>query len=525
MKQSWISFEQSNSFSSFFLDYINQKPALAPFYQAFPTIDNFKQQLDLKSKSFPDKVRTILVDQLTAQYLNLTITDAVKKNISDLKSAKTFTVVTGHQLNIFTGPLYFIYKIVTVINACKKLKASYPEFNFVPIYWMASEDHDYEEISTFSLYGKKYKWQTDQAGAVGRFNPESIKEILSKLPGDVKVFSDAYLKNKTLAQAARHYVNELFGSEGLIVVDADDRELKKILAPVMQDDVFNHTAKQQVDETNQKLGKEGYHTQVHAREINFFYLDAGVRERIESVEGKFVLTDSGKSISKAELEKIIKESPEKLSPNVILRPLYQEMILPNLAYVGGRAENVYWLQLKQVFDHYKITFPILLPRNFGLVLESTVSRKFSKTGLSLQDLFLSKPDLFNLFTRSNADHKLELNREKSTFEMFFNLIKQDAEKIDKTLGPLVGAESKRMLHSLEKIERKLVKAEKRFQSDKLRQLEEVKDKLFPNGSLQERSDNFLNFYQADKDFIKKILDRFDPFDFRMNIFQYDEAGT
>ena len=154
-------------------------------------------------------------------------------------------------------------------------------------------------------------------------------------------------------------------------------------------------------------------------------------------------------------------------------------------------------------------------------MDANTSRKFSKTGMALQDLFLEKHELFNAFVRQHADHKLELEREKATFEMFFKLIQQNAEKIDKSLGPLVEAETKRNQNSLSKIERKLLKAEKRFQSDKLRQLEEVKDALFPNGNLQERTDNFLNFYQSDPLFIKKITGLFDPFDFRMNIFQYD----
>jgi bacillithiol biosynthesis cysteine-adding enzyme BshC len=524
MKQSWISFEQSNSFSPFFLDYINQKPALKPFYQAFPAITNFKSQLELKRKSFSKENRTLLADRLTRQYEGFAISESVKKNLDSLREPKTFTVVTGHQLNIFTGPLYFIYKIVTVVNTCKKLKEAYPDCHFVPVYWMASEDHDYEEISTFSLYGKKYKWQTNQTGAVGKFSTDGLKEIAVALPGDTSIFKEAYSKNKTLAQAVRHYVNKLFGDEGVLVMDADDRELKKVLAPVMRDDVFNHTVKNLVEKTNVALEKLGYHTQVFARDINFFFLDATVRERLEVKDGAFTLADSGQTLSKEIVEKLINETPEKLSPNVILRPLYQEMILPNVAYVGGPAENVYWLQLKSIFDHYQVPFPILLPRNFATVMDSPLSRKFSKTGLELQDFFLPKADLINYFVRKHAGHKLQLNKEKETFGVFFNLIKQDAEKIDKTLGDLVGAEAKRAFNSLEKIEHKLVKAEKRFQSDKLRQVEEVKDALFPNGNLQERTDNFLNFYQPDPDFIKKIAQRFDPFDFRMNIFRYDEAG-
>jgi len=521
MKHSQISFEQSNSFTPFFLDYINQKPALKAFYQAFPTIGNFKEQLELKGKSFPKQTRNLLSERLIDQYEGFTISDSVKNNLTALRNAKTFTVVTGHQLNIFTGPLYFIYKIITVINACKKLKAAYPDCQFVPVYWMASEDHDYEEISTFSLYGKSYKWQTGQTGAVGRFSPDGLKELMSDLPGEIGIFKEAYTKHKTLSEAVRCYVNNLFGDEGLVVIDADDRELKKLLAPAMRDDLFKHTAKNLVEQTNAALEKEGYHPQVYARDINFFFLEGNVRERIETTDRGFILSDSRKLFTKDEIEKIIEQTPEKLSPNVILRPLYQEVILPNVAYVGGPAENVYWLQLKSVFDHFKIPFPVLLPRNFALVMDSSVSKKFGKTGVEVADLFLSKTELINRFIRKHASHKLELNKEKATFEMFYNLIKQNAEKIDKTLGQLVQAEAKRTSNSLEKIERKLLKAEKRFQSDKLRQIEEVKDKLFPNGSLQERTENFLNFYQPDPGFIKKISQLFDPFDFRMNIFRND----
>jgi bacillithiol biosynthesis cysteine-adding enzyme BshC len=525
MKHSHISFEQSHAFNQFFLDYINGKESLKPFYGTSPKIENFRQQVELKDKAFPKESRNKLSDVLGQQYQGLTISESVKNSLSSLRDAKTFTVITGHQLNIFTGPLYFIYKIATVVNACQNLKATYPDYNFVPVYWMASEDHDFEEISYFKLYGKKYVWKTTQTGAVGRFSTDSLKELLAEVPGEIGVFKEAYTKHKTLAQAVRFYVNKLFGDEGLIVVDGDSRELKQLFASVMSDDLFKHTAKTLVEKTNKALEKEGYSTQVFARDINFFYLESGIRERLEKTESGFRLADGSKKFSSIEIEKIIQESPEQLSPNVILRPLYQEMILPNLAYVGGPAENVYWLQLKSVFDNYKTPFPILLPRNFAMVMDGPTSRKFSKTGMELCELFLSKADLLNAFVRKHAGHKLQLTREHASFEMFFDLIRQDAEKIDKTLGPLVAAESKRTFNSLAKIERKLLKAEKRFQSDKLRQMEEVKDALFPNGSLQERTDNFLNFYQQDSTFIKKILGLFDPFDFRMNIFRYDEAGA
>src|SRR5258708_5034848 len=338
MRLEKVPFSETRSFSSFFLDYILQKDSLRPFYSRFPLRENFKVQRDEKS-SFPKLHRDVLVRVLQKQYKNVQTTDPVKKNMAALSSERTFTVTTGHQLNIFTGPLYFIYKIVTVINTCKVLKEHYPEFNFVPVYWMASEDHDYDEIKSFRLYGKKYSWETNQTGAVGKFDPKSLSKLAEELPGDVSVFKNAYSKNKTLAEAVRYYVNELFGKEGLVVVEADNHEFKSLFTKVVRDDLFQHTSKKLVEEKNQQLEALGYHPQVFAREINLFYLDKNIRQRIEKVEDGFKVVDTSIQFSTKEVEALIESTPEKFSPNVILRPLYQETILPNLAYVGGPAEE------------------------------------------------------------------------------------------------------------------------------------------------------------------------------------------
>src|SRR5690606_4293984 len=219
-----IPFEATHAFTPFFLDYIHQKESLKPFYNRFPTVENFKDQLAEKSGSFPAQHRDVLVASLLKQYENIDTTDAVKANLEKLKHPNTFTVTTGHQLNIFTGPLYFIYKIVTVINTCKQLKQAYPQHDFVPVYWMASEDHDYDEIKSFRLYGKKYTWETNQQGAVGRFHTYDFKKLLTEIPGDITLFKEAYTKHKKLSDAVRYYVNTLFGSEGLLVVDGEDRK-------------------------------------------------------------------------------------------------------------------------------------------------------------------------------------------------------------------------------------------------------------------------------------------------------------
>ena len=222
MQHKKIPLADTKAFSPFFLDYLEQKETLKPFYDRYPLVSNFDEQLREKAKSFPPENRSTLVSVLREQYKGLAAGDVVEKNIASLRDSKTFTVTTGHQLNIFTGPLYFVYKIVTVINACKKLKDRFPDFHFVPVYWMASEDHDYDEIRYFRLYGKKYVWLTTQKGAVGRFTTHGLGELADQIPGDVTIFKDAYKRNKTLADAVRQYVNALFGNEGLVVIDADN---------------------------------------------------------------------------------------------------------------------------------------------------------------------------------------------------------------------------------------------------------------------------------------------------------------
>lgn len=528
MQLSKVPLQQTSSFSDFFLDYIHQKETLSPFYHRFPSPSAFKEQIVEKTKSFTAQYRSVLVSELYEQYKGLTLSKTVKDNLALLKKETTFTITTGHQLNIFTGPLYFIYKIVTVINTCKILKEQYPEYDFVPMYWMASEDHDYDEIKSFRLYGKKYTWNTSQKGAVGRFSTQGFDTLLRDVPGEINVFKKAYLENDTLAGAVRYYVNELFSKAGVVVIDGDSARLKSLFTRVIKDDIITGGTKHCVDETTQQLEALGYKTQVYCRDINFFYLEDGLRSRIEKKGDRYAVIDTAISFSGEEILKEIDSSPEKFSPNVILRPLYQEIILPNLAYTGGPAEIVYWLQLKALFSNYQIPFPVLLPRNFALVIDSHSIKKIEKTSLEITELFREKNDLFNYWVTTHSHHDLSVDAERISVNRIFNDLKQRAENIDKTLSLLVAAENKRAMNSLDKIERKLLKAEKRIHKERLGQIEAVKETLFPNGNLQERSDNFLNFFQSDPLFIQKLIHYFDPFDFRFNILLYqshDQASA
>jgi bacillithiol biosynthesis cysteine-adding enzyme BshC len=515
-----IPFASTHSFSQSFLDYIEGAPALEPFYTALPYSKNFKAQLE--SRNFPEAHREVTARVLRRQYEGFDISEKTERNIALIKDTNTFTITTGHQLNIFTGPLYFVYKIITVIKACENLKAQYPEYNFVPVYWMASEDHDFAEINHFRFNGKKFSWNTQQTGAVGRFHTKEIKPIFNQIISMPDFFKEAYLKRKNLAEAGRHYVNALFGDQGLVVIDADDRELKNLLKPVIKDDIFKNSPKSLVEATSAKLEDLGYRTQVFPRDINFFYLKDSVRSRLVFENGEYGVLDTDIRFTTAELKTEIEEYPERFSPNVVLRPLYQELLLPNLAYVGGPSELVYWLQLKEVFTHFETKFPLLMPRNFAGVITPNILQKVEKESLSFEELFSDVNDLVNEKVTENATKALTLASEMDDLNAVFNQIMSQASDIDMTLEKLVLAERKRTQNSIHKIEKKFLKAEKRNQDTLVNRIYAIKEALFPGGSPQERKDNFLNFYIPDPNFIDSCMESLDPFDYRFHLIKANE---
>jgi bacillithiol biosynthesis cysteine-adding enzyme BshC len=522
MKVTHVPLADTGFFSDTFNAYLQQQASLQPFYGRFPSIQNFKEQIEEKQKTFPRENRALLTEVLKKQYAGLQISDKTKVNLAGLADENTFTITTGHQLNIFTGPLYFIYKIVTVINAAKALQAQYPEYRFVPVYWMASEDHDFDEIKYFSLFGKKYVWETDQQGAVGRFQTSGIEAILAELPEKVELFEKAYTQSSNLADAVRAYVNDLFGSYGLVVVDGDTPELKKLLVPIVQDDLLKNTSHQLVVQTNSKLSEAGHKPQIHAREINFFYLANSLRERIVFEDDKYKVLNTELAFNKEELNTLLQEHPERFSPNVVLRPVYQELILPNLAYCGGPAEIVYWLQLKEVFNQYQLPFPVLLPRNFAMVVNKTNHEKATKLELSLTDLLKSELVLKEELLSKLSGGKWMIEEEKQQVTDLFQQLKAKALELDKTLEGMIGAEEAKTLKGLENIEKRLKKAEEQKLETALNRIYALKEKLFPNGSLQERVDNFLNFYLNHPEFVKQLVDVLNPFEFSFNILALDE---
>ena len=300
-----LPYADTGYFSKLICDYLDKKDALNPFYNRFPEIENFGDQIAEKRKSFSSETRKVLVASLEQQYSGITDKNTVLKNLVLLNNQNTFTVTTGHQLNLFTGPLYFLYKIISAIKLSRQLKEKYPDGDFVPVYWMATEDHDFDEINHFNFEGTKVQWnrpdvQDNDGGAVGRLDNsglDAVHERICKAFGDTQngqhlcqLFEDAYLKHETLAEATRYLAHRLFGEEGLVIVDGDDQDLKRLFAPFVGDELFDQTSGKEVNGQAEKLMEAGYGVQVTARDINLFYLTDNLRERIIKRDGKFFVT-------------------------------------------------------------------------------------------------------------------------------------------------------------------------------------------------------------------------------------------
>lgn len=514
MQHHTIGFDKSHQFSAIFLDYIQKNEQLKPFYNYFPTIENFEKQIKIKEK-FSTAQRTILVESLDNQYKNIGI--ETPKVVFSLKNENTFTVTTGHQLCLATGPLYFIYKIITVINLAKQLKEKYPQYQFVPVYWLASEDHDFAEVNHFHLFGKKIEWQSEQKGAVGRFLLDNLKELLTQIPDfPTSWIENFYKDNLNLSQSTRLLVTELFKNTDLICIDADDIALKKSFIPIIKDEVLTQKSFKIVQKTTENLSKY-YKTQINPREINLFYLDNQQRERIIENENNFEILNTNITFSKEKMIEEINHFPEKFSPNVVLRGVYQEFILPNLAYIGGPGELAYWFQLKECFEAYQVDFPILMPRNFVLYISSSQAKKINKFDFDWENWFENETNLKKMYLLKNDADNIVLNEETSKTKEIFTIIKQKTENLDKGLVDWIGAEEHKVLKSLENIEKKLQKTAETKAETALKQIFSIKEKLFPNGVLQERYDNFLNFYINNPNFIQEIQANLSPFNFELNI--------
>lgn len=500
MKSNNIPYNNIDILSPLIADYLSAKQEVSPFYSIPPTKAGILESVSKKSP-FPADKRKVLVEQLHAQYQGVNTCAQVTSNINLLSKSNTYTITTGHQLNFATGPLYTIYKILSTINAAEQLSEN-ENINVVPTFWLATEDHDFAEINHCNMLGNKIAWEADAGNACGRINTVPIAEVIENhikplvLKFDngqaiLDLLSSSYNENNTLNKASIHLYNELFGKHGLVILDADNDALKKLFAPIIKQELTERKSQHAVVKQNELLNELGYKNQAHARDINLFLLKNGIRDRITFNNNQFELVHSKETFSEPEILALVNSSPAMFSPNVILRPVYQECILPNLAYIGGAGELAYWLQLKTVFEKYAIDFPALMLRNAAVIIEKHQAEKMEKLNVSFQQLFNDENKLLANWTKKNSAVEINLNSQKEELNNTFNAIINKAEQIDPTLKASITGALNAQIKTIEGLEKKLLKAEKNKHEIALNQLSKLKQQLFPKGSLQERHDNIF----------------------------------
>lgn len=508
--------------------YAAKAAALRPFFKYLPTIDSFGEVIADKSQATID--RDLLVQVLKEQYSSMEVSEILNARIESLKGEKAFTVVTAHQPSLFTGPLYYIFKIITTINLASQLAEKYPDYDFVPVFVTGGEDHDFAEVNHANIFNKQLKWESGESGSVGKMSTASLKGVLEQLE-EVLGESDwaksifrkieaAYTSHKLYSSATVDLVNKLFGEMGLVVLNMNHHKLKKAFLPYLRRELFERPSKQLVETTAKELAAAGFNPQATPRAINLFYLDDQIRERIVWEENRFKVLNTSLEFSVEEMEAELQNNPERFSPNVIMRPLYQEVILPNLAYVGGGGELSYWLERKSQFEFFGVNFPVLLRRNSAMWLDASVRKRREKLGLEITDLFGETESLIKQYVQDHAEEALDFSKEETTLTTIFDVYREKAEIIDPTLVKAISAEEQKQKKVLSQLAGRLHRAEKQKHEIAIKQIRALKEKLFPNNGLQERKDNFLSFYlKYGEDFFTTLLEAFDPFDSKFVIIE------
>ena len=526
-----LPYRETGRFSGLVSNYLEGHGNLRPFYRREPDNEGLLKQADEKLRNFGH--REVLVESLSAQYNNAGL--QVPELVHRLAQKNSVTVTTGHQLCLFSGPLYFVYKIITTIRLAEELRAANADLDVVPVFWMASEDHDFDEVNHCYVNGQKIEWESGQAGAVGRMKLEGMEEVLEAMeealgeaPDKLEVMEILQRiygnPEHTLATATRLLVAELFGLEQILIIDGDDIQLKRLFVAHIEKELNEQFSYRAVSETSGKLA-EHYKAQVHPREINLFYLEDQLRERIVATPDGFEVLHTDLKFSKEEMLQQLRNHPERFSPNVILRPLYQETILPNICYIGGGGELAYWFQLKDAFRAAEVPFPVLLLRNSAMWVSAADMRNIRKLNLEVTDFFGDSERLIQAFVREQADEDLEILAEYNQLEALYERLSSLAASVDPTLEKMVLAEGARTHKGLKFIEKRIIRAAKRKNRQTIERIQALYDRFFPNNGLQERHDNYFQYHaQYGSPWLEQISSMLEPLDKNFTIVVDNDAS-
>ncbi len=508
--------------------YIREDESLRPFYKYSPTLDSFGKVFS--DKKFSQEKRKTLVSVLKKQYKKIGVEKSATlwDSLDALEKENTFTVITAHQPSLFTGPLYYVIKIFSTINLANQLNEKYPNKKVIPVFITGGEDHDFEEVNHLNIFGKTINWENSEKGSVGMMSTKTLAEPLAQLfdvLGDSenaetlkRVIGSAHKKFEKYSEAVISMVHEFFGKYGLVVLDMNNPELKRQFSPILKDELEYQSSGKIVRKTIEELEAVDYPNQAFPRDINLFYLKGQMRNRIEIENNVYKIVDTDLQFTKQEMLEELENHPERFSPNVIMRPIYQEFSLPNLAYIGGGGEIAYWLERQSQFKHYNLNFPMLIRRNSMLWIDGGTNKKLAKFEFSIPQIFESTDVLLKKLVIEISDQTLNLNEEIAKIENIFSGISSKVTSIDKGLKKYVLAEKTKQIKVLKNIESKIIRAEKQNNESSVNQVRKLREKLFPKDGLQERHDNFIPFYLKYGDsFFETLKNELDPMDRRFTV--------
>jgi len=379
-----------------------------------------------------------------------------------------------------------------------------PTHNFVPVFYMGSEDADLEELGEVYSGGQYYKWQTKQTGAVGRMLvDDDLLKIKSQLAGQLKAFphgqeilstlDEAYTKGNTIEQATFVFLHSLFKQYGLITLIADNAKLKAAFLPIANkeiDEGFSHAALQQTVATFPAQ----YKVQTQGRPINLFYIKGDKRERIERTADKITVVNTDVEQSVDDFKKTIAANATLVSPNVVLRPILQELILPNIIFVGGGGELAYWLELKSIFEAVNIPMPMMVLRNSFSILSAKTAASVLQLDLGITNFFQPETVILNLLVERNAKKKTTIADEKLALIKIYSQVRDTATAADASLHKHVWALQQLAVNRLQQLENKMLRAARRQLGAEQNKISVIKNNLYPEGVLQERIENMLWYY-------------------------------
>ncbi len=505
------------NFPKLYLDYLNDFENVKQYYYKNFRLaeDLFETMQQVMNSTYHQRDK--LVDILIKQYKGYSVSEKTLKNIESLNNKNTFAIITGQQAGMLGGPLYNIYKIFTAIKLTEVLNEKFEEFNFVPVFWMEVEDHDFDEIRYFNFLGKNYDFCKVKYDDIEKFvNRGSTGNII--INNKIKLFFDEikssilttqftndiissceniYSEGKTIGDAFKEILFQYFDKYGLIIFNSLDTSVKQLLKPVFNKEISNyieHSVK--LVSISAEL-EANYHSQIKIRPINLFYSKNNLRYPIEPTENNTIysIKNLNNNISLKELLEEIEKKPENFSPNVVLRPICQDYIFPTVYYVAGPGEVSYFAQILSIYENFNIVRPIIYPRVSATLLESSNSKRMEKLHITMEDVFVPFSKFIELILEKNTENNIlnSLNDAYNNFILDYEKVKKEAIEFDKNLNDNFNKTINNIEHSLNILIEKIKASQQRKNEELINQAKRVYNSLYPQNDLQERNLYWIYF--------------------------------